>query len=330
MQKTLSAICATYIAIAMLLAAGVVSAAQAPAGSKLAGDGMCSVTVNVPPPSGPPPDFGQMFGRPDPKAALPKLVKVKGDVYVIQNTKNVLSEILQFGGNATAYITNDGVILVDSKVDELHDDIVAKIKTLTDKPIKYVVLTHSHGDHSGGVAKMVRAGATVIVSRDDRRYMARDAGDAALPQITYSRYGNVFLGGKEVQLFEYCGHTSGDTVAYFPAARVVVAGDLVTTPDSIPTIVSYADGGNWTDLAKALDSIATLDFDVLIGGHGPVLSKPEFLKYRDKVAKIGARAKELVKAGKSQQEISQTLGKELNWGSGPSSMVITGMMVEFR
>ena len=168
------------------------------------------------------------------------------------------------------------------------------------------------------------------VSRDDRRYMAQAAQGAVLPQITYSRYGNVFLGGKEVQLFEYCGHTSGDTVAYFPAARVVVAGDLVTTPESIPTIVSYAEGGNWTDLGKALDAVAAMDFDVLVGGHGPVLTKAEFLKYRERVARIGARAKELVKAGKSQQEISETLGKELNWGSGPSSMVIPGMMTEFR
>jgi hypothetical protein len=64
-----------------------------------------------------------------------------------------------------------------------------------------------------------------------------------------------------------------------------------TSPDSIPTIVSYGDGGNWTDLEKTLDAIAKLDFDFLIGGHGPVLTKQEFLKYRDRVHNIGLRAR---------------------------------------
>ena len=203
------------------------------------------------------------------------------------------------------------------------------MRSLTDKPIKYVVLTHNHQDHSGGAAKMQEIGATLMISRDDRARMAR--GDqSGLPQVTYWREASVFLGGKAVQLKEYCGHTSGDTVAYLPAARVVVVGDLVATPDAIPQIVSYGDGGNWTDLERTLDAIASLDFDVLVGGHGPVLSKQEFLQHRTKVAGIRRRAAMLVKEGRGQDEISQTLLREFNWGSGPAAGNIPGLMVEFR
>lgn len=316
------------------MAAGMMligAAHAAPAAAPAATDGLCTVTVNLPPPPpGPPPNMAAIFGRPDPKAEHPKLVKVKNDFYVILNAQNELSQIMQFGGNAAFYVTKDGVILFDTKNEQMHDDIVAKVKSVTDKPIKYVVVTHNHGDHSGGVAKMEQAGATVIMSRDDGRAMATSGPGAAPPQVTYVRARDLALGGKTVKLSEHCGHTRGDTVAYIPGARAVIAGDLVTTPDSIPTIVDYSNGGNWTDLRKSLDAIAKLDFDVLVGGHGPVITKAEFLKYRDRVARIGDRARALVKEGKNQAEVTQTLIKELNYGTGPAVMTIPGMMVEFR
>jgi cyclase len=203
------------------------------------------------------------------------------------------------------------------------------VKSLTDKPIKYVVLTHNHQDHSGGAAKMQQMGAAVIISRDDRQQLAR-AGQMGLPQVAYAHNAVVTLGGKEAQLTEYCGHTRGDTVVSLPAARVVIAGDLVTTPDTIPQIVNYGDGGNWTDLGKTLDAIAALDFDFLVGGHGPVLSKQQFLEHRAKVGRIRDRARALVKEGRTQEEITQTLLKEFNWGAGPAAGNIPGMMAEFR
>ena len=262
-------------------------------------------------------------------AALPKLVKVKDDVYVVQNQENTVAQIGALGGNVTIYVTNDGVILFDSKNEQMHDDIVSKVRSLTDKPIKYVVLTHNHGDHSGGSAKMQQIGATVIISEEDRQNMQR-GNQSGLPQIAYRERAQMFLGGKEVQLREFCGHTDGDTVAYLPGARVVVAGDLVTTPDTIPQIVNYGDRGNSTDMGKALDEIAKIDFDFLVGGHGPVLTKQEFLKNRDKVAGIRERVRELNRQGKSQEEITQTLTREFNYGGGPAAGQIAPMMLELK
>src|SRR5690606_29751404 len=117
--------------------------------------------------------------------------------------------------NVAVYLTDDGVVLVDSKTDGMHDDLVAKVRSLTDKPIKYVVLTHNHADHSGGAARLQALGATVIVSAANRRHMAA-AGQPGLPQMSYEGHAEITLGGKRVELLEFCGHTSGDTVVYLP------------------------------------------------------------------------------------------------------------------
>jgi len=334
-----------FLVSALLASIDGVAFAQQPSGSA-ATDGLCTTTVSLPPPGGGagggraggggPGGGGQGGGGARGFGAgqqaptqPPRLVKVKDDVYVIQNVNDVVAEIGAFGGNITVYLTDEGVILIDSKNAQMHDDVVAKVKSLTDKPIKYVILTHNHADHSGGAARMQQIGATVIISRDDRQQMAR-AGQTGLPQFAYFRNANVVLGGKEIQLTEFCGHTRGDTVAYLPAARVVAVGDLVTTPDTIPQIVNYGDGGNWTDMGKTLDAIAAMDFDFMVGGHGPVLTKQQFLDHRAKVGRIRERARTLVKEGRAQEEIAQTLMKELNWGSGPAAGNLAGMMVEFR
>jgi glyoxylase-like metal-dependent hydrolase (beta-lactamase superfamily II) len=230
-----------------------------------------------------------------------------------------------YGGNVAIYLTDDGVVLLDSKNERMHDDLVAKVRSLTDAPIEYVVLTH-HGDHSAGAARLQALGATVITSAAAGRRMAA----AGVPQIGYEGHAQVVLGGKRVELPEFCGHTSGDTVVYLPEARVVVGGDLVATPDSIPQITNYADGGSWTDTVRTLDALAELDFDFMIAGHGPVLTKRQFLAHRDKIAAIRARAQALVRAGRSMDEIAQALAAEFNWGGGPAAGNIPGIMLELK
>ena len=99
-----------------------------------------------------------------------------------------MADLVAYGGNATFYLTDAGVILVDSKSDGEHDDLLAKLKTLTDKPIKYVILTHNHGDHSGGAAKLQAMGATLLISAADRENMIR-GNQQGIPDIGYYRAG---------------------------------------------------------------------------------------------------------------------------------------------
>ena len=264
-----------------------------------------------------------------PPGPPPNLVKVKEDLYILQNQASNMGDLIAYGGNATIYLTNAGVILIDSKNDQEHDDLIAKLKTLTDKPIKYVILTHNHADHAGGAAKLEAMGATLLISANDRDNMAL-GNQPGTPDLAYVGRAHLTLGGKEVELREFRGHTRGDTIAYLPAERVICLGDLLTTADTIPMIVSYADGGSWTDWSRSMDEILKMDFDMAIPGHGPMVTKQQLVQIRAKFGAIQERVRAMNRDHKSTEEITQTLIKEFNWGAGPSAGQIPGMMLELR
>ena len=268
---------------------------------------------NQPPPPGPP----------------PVLVKVKDDLYIVQNQANNMADLIGYGGNASIFLTDDGVILMDAKSDREHDDLIAKVKSLTDKPIKYVVLTHNHADHSAGVPKLKAMGVNVIISAADRDNMIKGKQPGA-PDFGYVGRANFNLGGKEVQLYQYRGHTRGDTVVYLPSDRVMILGDMLTTAETIPMIVNYPDGGSWTDWTISMNDILKLDFDTAIPGHGPMVTKAQVAELRNKMAAIQDRIRGMVRDKKSQEEITAAIVKEFNWGFGPSAGNIAGMMQELR
>ena len=259
-----------------------------------------------------------------------KLVQVRDNLYVIQNTNSTVADIGMYGGNIAVFVTNDGVVLVDSKNERTHDDVVAKIKSITDKGIKYVVLTHNHADHSGGAAKMQALGATILISASDRENMARAANGAWIPQFGYVGQAQLVMSGQEIRLYEYRGHTRGDTVVHFPGVHAVAMGDLLTTAEDIPLIVNYSDGGSWTDWSKAVDEVLKLDFDIAIPGHGPMVTKQQVITIRNKMVAVRERVRAMNRERKTQQEITDAVVKEFNWGMGPSTGNIPGMMQELR
>jgi cyclase len=259
-----------------------------------------------------------------------QLRKIRDNIYVIENAVTNLENIRKYGGNVLVYLTPDGVILVDCKFEPMHDDIVSKVKSLTDKPIKYVILTHNHADHAGGAAKMSASGATVIISTDDFENLARAPNQTWLPEVSYSERAQLRLGGKAVELNEVRGHTRGDTLVYFPAERVVESGDLFATVEELPYIVDYSSGGNWTDLSKEIDELLKLDFDVVIPGHGPPVTRQDVVKIRNRVVAIRERFRGLNREKKSPEEIRDTLLKEFNWGGEPAPASIPGMIQELR
>src|SRR6516225_3085217 len=149
---------------------------------------------------------GPGFGPPGPP---PKLTRIKDNIYVVENQAAKLSDLAAYGGNATIYLSDKGVVLVDSKFERVHDDITSKIKSLTNQPVKYLILTHNHGDHSGGAAKFEAEGAQVIISTRDRENLAKTPNQTWLPSLTYSGRGTLFMGGKDIELREMRGHTAG-------------------------------------------------------------------------------------------------------------------------
>jgi cyclase len=262
-----------------------------------------------------------------PTPALPKLEKVKDDLYLIENSDVTPQALRYWGGNITVCLTDQGVILVDAKYARAHDDVVAKVRSLTDKPIKYVILTHNHADHSEGAAQLEAMGANIIISNDDRGNMARAANAKWLPGLTYSGQAHLFLGGKELQLYQFRGHTRGDTVVYFPAERVITLGDMLTTNPLMPPTVNYADGGSWTDWTQSIDEILKMDFDLAIPGHGPMVTKGQVLEIRNKYVAFQQRIREMNRAHKTQEEIANVLKQEFNW-SQPNNL--PGFLAELR
>lgn len=200
--------------------------------------------------------------------------KVSDNVYVI----------IGDGGNVAFMPTSEGVILVDDKFARDAPEIMAEVKSVSDKPIRYVLNTHQHPDHTGGNEAMLAANAEIIIQKNARANMA--AGKMpGLPRITFSEETQVFLGGKEV-LARYLGrgHTNGDAVIYFPSERVLHTGDLFVIPG--PPFIDGSAGGSIKEWDKTVAKALQYDFDVVIPGHGPVAKKADLVKWVQTMATI--------------------------------------------
>ena len=255
--------------------------------------------------------------------------KVSDDLYVIGGE----------GSNVTVYVTDEGVVLVDDKFDRNYDELQAKLKSITDKPVKYVINTHPHGDHTGGNAK--RLSSAQIIAHTNASAAMIKGKQPGIPQLTYRDHIRITLGGKEViaSHFGPC-HTDGDTFVYFPAARVVSSGDCFNTADGqgrnltgSPTYAFYIDyntGGSLLGRARVADAVLKLDFDTVIPGHGPRTNRAGFVRWRSDVDAITSRIRDMVRGGRSKDDISQVLVSEFGWDPTGRAMVasLDGMMAE--
>lgn len=230
----------------------------------------------------------------------------------VQKIKDNLWVIIGDGGNVAVYATSEGTILIDDKYERDYADIMAKVKSVTSQPVKYVLNTHQHGDHTGGNAQMLGASVEIIAHRNARANMV--AGKMpGVPRIAFSDETSVFLGGKEVRARYFGrGHTNGDAVIYFPDAKVIHTGDLFTA--SVP-LVDYSGKGSAAEWPATLDNIlkAGWVFDTVIPGHGPVSKPADLVKYRDNVTKIKDRVSAMVREGRSKDEVTKVMINELGF-----------------
>ncbi|HEX5000576.1 MAG TPA: MBL fold metallo-hydrolase [Terriglobia bacterium] len=249
-------------------------------------------------------------------------VKVKDDLYVIHN------DVVP--GNITVLVTNEGLLLVDDKFEVDHANVMAEIKKFSSQPVKYVINTHYHGDHSGGNARLQQLGATVISSVQARQSMV-DGNQPGLPAIAVDRRASVHLGNKTVELY-YFGraHTNGDIVAYFPAHRVLSTGDMFAYGDATPELVDYPGGGSAKEWTNALNEALKLDFDVAVPGHGVVTTKAEMAKFRDTSIALKNRVHAMLVQNKSRAEIAKMLTDEFHFAQFHIDRSLDGLMVELR
>ncbi len=237
----------------------------------------------------------------------------------IQQVKPGLYMITGAGGNSTLRITTQGLILVDGKLPSQanYDALMALIKGVSDQPIKYLIVTHHHADHTGNNQRFLDAGVQVVAHENVKTNLVAYAFDPkpASPSITYpgAEYA-LTVGGVKVELHHFGrAHTSGDTVVYFPDLKVVSVSDVVTTGKTGP-LIDYAGGGSATDWSNVLAGILALDFDAAIPGNGDVLTKADVQTYKTKYDTFLARAKELVRQGVPQDQLMAKIKTDdLGW-----------------
>jgi cyclase len=249
-------------------------------------------------------------------------IKVKDDLFVIHNDF--------VPGNTTVLVTNEGVVLVDDKFEIDHENIMAQLKKITNQPVKYVINTHYHADHSGGNPKLQALGAQVVTSQQAREKMVevKQPGQA---NITLENSVRLFVGGKRIEVYRFGrAHTDGDVVVLFPDHRVLSAGDMFTVGDATPQLVDYAGGGSARDWPGTLDGVLKLDFDQVVPGHGVVVSKQELRKFRDSTMSLKNRVRDMIAQKRTKAEIEKMLRNDFKFADLHIQRSLDGMVIELQ
>ena len=221
------------------------------------------------------------------------------------------------GGNITVAVGKDAVVMVDSEFAPLHDRIKAAIENITKLPVKYLVNTHFHGDHTGGNALFHKDGATVVAQINVRQRLASGTtngltgaktppADAdTLPTMTYADRTTLKIAGRHTVMLghPHNAHTDGDTFVFFPDANVLSTGDIFTN-GHYPNI-DFANGGNIKGMIAGAQTYLKLanDKTKIVPGHGPLATKADLAAYLTMLTTARDRMAKLVKDGKSEADV---------------------------
>jgi len=243
------------------------------------------------------------------------------------------------GGNITVAVGSDGIIMVDGQFAPLSDKIKAAIKEIAPLPVKYLINTHFHGDHTGGNENFAKDGI-VIVAHDNIRVRLA-AGTIvgltgaktpprpaeALPKQTY--FGgsiSVEAGGRKAQLTHVANaHTDGDTWVYFADANVLATGDTFNNLKRYQNI-DFANGGDVRGMIRALDTYLKVanDNTKVVPGHGPLASKADLAVFRAMLATSHDRILKLFNEGKTEEEVialAPLADLDATWANTPQHAV---------
>jgi cyclase len=227
------------------------------------------------------------------------------------------------GGNIAASVGEDGIVIVDDEFAPLAEKIAAALKNIgvTDKPVRFVINTHYHGDHTGGNANFAKDGSTLIAQDNVRKRLEsggeagnggsvkmqnKPAEKAALPIITFEHDVTVHLNGEDIRALHFpAGHTDGDAIIYFPKNNVVHMGDDFVRY-GFPFIDVAAGGSVQGMIAACEKSIAQLPADVkVIPGHGDLSNADDVRAYIKMLKETSATVEAALKAHKSLDQMKQ-------------------------
>lgn len=230
-----------------------------------------------------------------------KVTKVAGNVYMLEGS----------GGNIGASVGEDGIVIVDDQFAPLADKIKAALKGVTDKPVRFVINTHFHGDHTGGNA-IFQKDAPIIAQDNVRKRLETGAADRkpapkdALPIITFDHDVTVHLNGEDIHALHFAsGHTDGDSIIFFPKSNVVHMGDDFVTY-GFP-FIDLKSGGSVEGMIAAVDDVVSkLPADVkVIPGHGPISNLDDVRKFSAMLKETLAVVQKALKQGKTLDQMKQ-------------------------
>jgi cyclase len=222
------------------------------------------------------------------------------------------------GGNITVAVGSDGILMVDGQFAPLSGKIKAAIGAISPLPIKYLVNTHYHGDHTGGNDNFARGGAVIVAHDNIRVRLAAGTRNGltgatvpprapeALPRQTY--FGGTFaleFGGRIAQLTHIANaHTDGDTWVYFADANVLATGDTFNNLKRYQNI-DFANGGDVRGMIRAVDTYLKVanDNTKIVPGHGPLATKADLAVFRDMLVASRDRIETLFRDGRTEQEV---------------------------
>jgi cyclase len=242
-----------------------------------------------------------------------KVTKVSGNIYMLEGE----------GGNIAASVGEDGIVIVDDQFAPLADKIQAALKNLgiTDKPVRFVINTHYHGDHTGGNAPFANTGSTVIAQDNVRKRLEQggqsgiggsdihqvpSAAKAALPIITFDHDVTVHLNGEDIRALHFpAGHTDGDAVIFFPKNNVVHMGDDFVRY-GFP-FIDVASGGSVQGMIAAMEKVsAQLPSDVkVIPGHGALSNLDDVRAFVTMLKETSAAVQKAIDEHKTVEQMKQ-------------------------
>jgi cyclase len=247
-------------------------------------------------------------GQPDFSKVEIKTTPLGHNVYMLEGQ----------GGNMTVAVGNDGVIQVDGEFAPLHDKIAAAVaKVSGGKPVKYLINTHFHGDHTGGNENFAKDGITVVAHRNLAMRLEHGSTNGmsgaktepspkgAIPTKTYTTEGLQLMVDGQTAIVNHpaSAHTDTDSYVYFPAANVISTGDVVSTGERYVTI-DYANGGSINGIISTVETYLKLgNGDTkYVPGHGALASKADVQKYHDLLVKVRDLVQGEIKAGKTEEQ----------------------------
>ena len=242
--------------------------------------------------------------------------RLEGDIETVHVRDNIYMLMMEPAGNVLVSVGEDGVLLIDDQFAPMTDRILAAVGELSDKPVKYLLNTHWHGDHTGGNRNFGPLGIGIVAHDNARARMseeqfhlvfrARSAASPpeALPDITYNDTMTMHFNGDQVDIVHTpVAHTDGDSIIYFRNADVLHTGDAYINRGY--PLIDIASGGTIAGQIKATNRMIEMvgDDTIVMSGHGPLSDKQRLIATRDMLVEARARVVGLLGQGKTLAEI---------------------------